>query len=127
MFWLFFDYLCQHPLGTSSVSARSGLSSALISLLGDDGVVSDSDHAFALPDLLLAAVLGRLMAKAVEGLDFSVPGREDAIPDTDRLPGTPDAGLLRTPPEAGRLPGAPDKGQLLEGRLLLLGGRLTTG
>jgi len=114
--------LCQHPLGTSSDSARSGLSSALISLRGLDGVVSDSDHAFALPGRLLAAVLGRLIAKEVDGLDFPVPGREESFPDTGRLPGTPDAGLLRTAPEAGRLPGAPDIG-----RLLLLGGRLITG
>ena len=90
-------------------------------------MVSDSDHAFALPGLLLAAVLGRLMAKAVEGLDFPVPGREEAAPDTGRLPGKPDAGLLLAPPVAGRLRGAPDTDRLLEGRLLLLVGRLTTG
>ena len=57
------------------------------------------------------------MAKAVEALDFPVPGREEAIPD---------AGLLLTAPDAGRLPCALEAG-LLKGRLLLLGGRLTTG
>ena len=78
-------------------------------------MVSDSDHAFALPGLLLAAVLGRLIAKAVEGLDFQVPGREGAIPDSGVLSVMPDTGLLRAPPEDGELPRDLDNGQLLEG------------
>ena len=97
------------------MSARRGLSSALNSLLGEDGVVSDSDQAFALPGLLLAAVLGLLIARAVDGLDFPVEGRDPGL-----LPATPEAGLLLA--VAGRLPVAPDIG-----RLSLLGGRLTTG
>ena len=91
------------------------MSSALNSLLGEDGAVSDSDQAFELPGLLLAAVLGRLIARAVEGLDFPVVGRDPGL-----LPAAPDTGLLL--PVVGRLPVAPDIG-----RLLLLGGRLTTG
>jgi hypothetical protein len=55
---------------------------------------SDGDHAFPLPGLLLAAGLGLLMASAVDGLDFPVPGREEEIPDTGLLPGKPDACLL---------------------------------
>ena len=82
-------YLCQQPLGTSSDSASSGLSSALISLLGDEGVVSDSDHAFALTGRLLAAVLGLLMANAVVGLDLP--------PETGLDETIPDIGLLFTP------------------------------
>lgn len=102
--------LCQHPFCTSSESPRRGLSSALISLLGEDGAVSDSDQAFELPGLLEEAVLGLLMASAVDGRDFPVPGREDFIPVDGLLFPSPDAGLLSV--------------ELDEGLLLLLEGRL---
>merc|ERR1712088_1272788 len=62
--------LCQHPFLTSSCSSkRRGLSSALSSLLGEEGVVSLSTHTLPLPGLLLTAALGgRLPAGAVGGL-----------------------------------------------------------